>query len=107
MESWLDFRGWQWGGAGQTCIQRLTSPTNNQWARAFKEEFQGCMEEGNGLHIGKQSQPCHHLKIGHWKSSQGHLDSLKYSWSSFSSRVVPISLGLILIIVAACVMATV
>ena len=65
------------------------------------------MEEGNGLHIGKQSQPCHHLKIGHWKSSQGHLDSLKYSWSSFSSRVVPISLGLILIIVAACVMATV
>ena len=27
--------------------------SNNQWARAFKEEFQGCMEERSGLHIGK------------------------------------------------------
>ena len=45
-----------WRDAGQTCVQRLTSPTTNLWARAFKEEFQGCTEEVSGLHVGKHSQ---------------------------------------------------
>ena len=39
------------GGEGgrQARVQR-SLPTDNQWAKAFKGEFQGCTGRGRGLH---------------------------------------------------------
>ena len=34
-----------WGGGGQTSVQRLTLPTGNQWARAFIESRRGLHAE--------------------------------------------------------------
>ena len=44
-------------GRGRTCVQRLTPPTDNQWARAF-------IDRGRGLHSETaQSAPTGILKL--------------------------------------------
>ena len=34
-------------------VSEADSPTNNQWARAFEGQFQGCMGRGRGPHAEK------------------------------------------------------
>ena len=54
-------------------------PTVDQWARAFKGEFQGCIGRGKGLHRTAQSAPTVILKLVMQWSDQYHLDCFNYS----------------------------
>ena len=40
-------------------------PTNNQWARAFKAEFQGCIGRGRRLHADIAVSSNSHLEISY------------------------------------------
>ena len=55
-------------------------PTDSQWARAFKGEFQGHIDRGRGLHAETvQSALRVTLKLVMQWSDQCHLDYFKYS----------------------------
>ena len=59
---------------------KANSPTDSQWARAFKGEFQEIyIDRGRGLHAERiQSDLRVILKFMQW-SDQCHLDCLKYN----------------------------
>ena len=80
-ESLLYFGGRQPGERADSCPKgRL--PTDSQWARAFKGEFQGYIAGGSGLHTETaQSALTVILKLLMRWSDPCRLDSFEYSYS--------------------------
>ena len=78
--SFISEAGNLWGRADS--VQRLTPPppTDNQWTRAFKGEFQGCTSRERGLQAETaQTALTVILKLVMQWSDQRHLDCFKYN----------------------------
>ena len=71
--------GGQWGEV-VSCPKADPLNPDNQWARTFKEEFQGYIGGGRGLHVETaRSTLTVILKLIMQWSDQHHLDCFNYS----------------------------
>ena len=98
----------QGGDRGRQARVQRSLPTDNQWAEAFKGEFQGCTGGGRGLHAETaQSALTAILKLVIGGLTRVILIVLSPVSLRFQGQLVPISLRPVLGIVAAYVLGTV